>query len=115
MKKVEYSLIAKNKLINLRKDLTERFGAEVSRKNVKKITEAARGLGTFEEKGISVSSMYDIECDYRYLYVGHNYLFYRIEAERIIIVDMFDEREDFIWKLFGINTTSQETLDYWGE
>ena len=106
---MEYSLIARDKLKNLRKDLTARFGAEVSRKMVKKITEAARGLGIFEEKGISVSSIYDIECDYRYLYVGHNYLFYRIEPEQIIIVDVFDEREDFMWKLFGINTTSQET------
>lgn len=115
MKKVEYSLIVRQKLKNLRKELTERFGADVSRRSVKQITDAARGLGMFETKGISVSAMYDIDCDYRYLYVGHNYLFYRIEPDRIIIVEMFDEREDFMWKLFGIDTTPQETYDYWDE
>lgn len=115
MKKVEYSLIVRQKLKDLRKDLTLRFGTDVSRKAVKQITDAAKGLGMFENKGIAVSAMYDIECDYRYLYVGHNYLFYRIEPDQIIIVEMFDEREDFMWKLFGIDTTSQESIDYWGE
>lgn len=95
--------------------LTSEFGSEVSRKSLKQITDAARGLENFAEKGVSVSSMYDIDCDYRYLYVGHNYLFYRIEKDKIIIAEMFDDREDFMYKLFGISTTSQESLDYWDE
>ena len=52
--------------------------------------------------------MYGIECDYRYIYAGRNYLFYRIESDKIIIAEMFDEREDFMYKLFGIITTTQE-------
>lgn len=115
MKKVEYSQIVRRKLNSLRTHLTKEFSVEVSRKAVKKITDAARGLEDFEEKGISVSSMYGIECDYRYIYVGHNYLFYRIEKDKIIIAEMFDEREDFMYKLFGISTTTQESIDYWGE
>ena len=59
--------------------------------------------------------MYGIECDYRYIYAGRNYLFYRIESDKIIIAEMFDEREDFMYKLFGITTTTQESLDYWDE
>ena len=50
--------------------------------------------------------MYGIKCDYRYIYAGHNYLFYRIENDKIIIAEMFDEREDFMYKLFGITTTT---------
>ncbi len=82
---------------------------------MKRITDAIRGLGKFEKKGIAVSAMYNIECGYRYLYVNHNYLFYRIEAEKIIIVEMFDEREDFMYKLFGVSTISQESIDYWAD
>lgn len=115
MKKVEYSQIVRRKLKNLRTRLTGEFGAEVSRKCIKKITDAARGLEDFEEKGIYVLSMYGIECDYRYIYAGRNYLFYRIEGNKIIIAEMFDEREDFMYKLFGITTTTQESLDYWDE
>lgn len=95
--------------------LTVEFGTQVAAKALREITKAVRGLETFEEKGASVTSTYGIECDYRYLFVGHNYLFYRIEVNKIIIVEMFDDREDFMYKLFGITTTSQETLEYWDE
>jgi len=115
LKKVEYSQIVRRKLKNLRTRLTSEFGAEVSRKSIKQITDVARGLGDFEERGISVLSMYGIVCDYRYIYAGCNYLFYRIEGDKIIIVEMFDEREDFMYKLFGITTTTHESLDYWDE
>lgn len=115
MKKVEYSQIVRRKLGTLRARLTKEFGSEVSRKSIKQITDAARGLESFEEKGISVQAMYGIECDYRYIYAGHNYLFYRIEKGKIIIAEMFDDREDFMYKLFGITTTTQESIDYWGE
>ena len=115
MKKVEYSQTVKRKLKALRLRLTSEFGSAVSRKALKQITDAARGLENFAEKGVSVSSMYDIDCDYRYLYIGHNYLFYRIEKDKIVIVEMFDDREDFMYKLFGISSTSQESLDYWDE
>lgn len=45
-----------------------------------------------------------------------NYFFYRQkDKDTILILEMFHEKEDFMRKLFGIVTTSQETLDYWGE
>ena len=115
MKKVEYSQIVRRKLKNLRTRLTSKFGAEVYRKSIKQITDAARGLEAFDEKAISVSSMYGRECDYRYIYAGRNYLFYRIESDKIIIAEMFDEREDFMYKLFGITTTTQESTEFWDE
>lgn len=115
MKKIEYSQIVRCKLKTLKIRLTSEFGLEVSRRALKRITKAVRGLADFEEKGVSVSSMYDMECDYRYLYVGHNYLFYRIERDKIVIVEMFNDREDFMYKLFGVNTETQESTDYWEE
>lgn len=102
-------------MMKLRSELTAKFGNEVSQKALKSITIAARGLLEFEDKGIAVSTMYDVECDYRYLYAKHNYLFYRVENNRIIIVEMFDEREDFMQKLFGIESISKEEEDYWDE
>lgn len=54
-------------------------------------------------------------CDYLMVYTEHNYAFYRITDDAIYIVDIFHEREDFMWKLFGIRTTSQETDEYWDE
>ncbi len=33
----------------------------------------------------------------------------------IMILEIFNEKEDFMYQLFGIVTTSQETIDYWNE
>lgn len=115
MKHLEYSQVARRKIKALRMRLTSEYGSAVSSKIIKQITTAARSLETFEAKGISISSIYGIECDYRYLYVAHNYLFYRIEDDKVIVAEIFDEREDFMYKLFGITTTSQESTDYWDE
>ena len=49
------------------------------------------------------------------MYVQHNYAFYRIEGDVVRITDIFNEREDFMWKLFGIKTITQESEEYWGE
>lgn len=99
----------------LRERLTNEYGIDVSSRIIRRIVSVVRGLEVFEEKGIAVSSMYGIECDYRYLYVAHNYVFYRIDGDKVIIVEIFDEREDFMYKLFGIATTTQDTLEYWDE
>lgn len=79
------------------------------------MTRSFRDLQQFEFKGPSVESALGIASDYRYLYVQHNYVFYRVEGDTVRIIDIFNEKEDFMWKLFGIKTTAQETEDYWDE
>ena len=115
MKKIEYSQIVRKKIQTLKAYLSDEFGAAFSQKSIKQITTSVRNLTNFPEKGAGVSAMYDIDCDYRYIYVSHNYLFYRIEEDKIIVVEMFDERENFMYKLFGISTTSQKSVDYWDD
>ena len=86
--------------------LTEQFGAETADKSLKLIFETAKSLADFPLKGVSLSALFDIDTDFRTLYVKHNYLFYYIDENKIIISEMFDEREDFMFKLFGIGTVS---------
>ena len=59
--------------------------------------------------------LYDIDTDYCYIFVGHNYVFYRRDSENIYVVNMYNEREDYMMSLFVIKTTTKETEDYWGE
>ena len=101
MKQIKYSQIVRKKLQSLKAYLTDEFGTVVAQKSIKQLTTSVRDLGKFPEKGVAVSAMYDIECDYKYIYVSHNYIFYRVEKDAVIIVEMFDEREDFMHKLFG--------------
>ena len=63
---------------------------------------------------------YDLDCDYYMLFIEHNYFIYRILEDMIMILmimilEIFNEKEDFMYQLFGIVTTSQDTLDHWGE
>ncbi len=100
----------------LRNELTQNYGENNSKKVMSNITNGVRRLETFPQSGTRISSQYDIECDYSYIFVEHNYFIYRIkDKDTILILEMFHEKEDFIRKLFGIVTTSQETIDYWGE
>lgn len=115
MKKIKYTPDVADKLRELKKAITQSYGADKAIEIVKKITDAIRDLGTNEKKGPAVSQMFGVDTDYWFLFISHNYVFYRIEDECICIVNLYHEREDFMWKLFGIETVQQETLDYWNE
>ncbi len=110
MKKVEYSQIAIRKLKESKARLSDEYGTEISTKTIKQITTAIRNLAIFERRGISVSTMYDLKSDYFYLYLRHYYIFYRIEQDKIYIVDIFHEKEDFMYKLFRISTVSDNVI-----
>ena len=115
MRKIKYTPDAADKLRAIKIAISKEYGSDSAKKIVKSITDAIRGLCDFEEKGTEVSKMFDVASDYRYIFVSKNYVFYRIEEKYICIVNLYHEKEDFMWQLFGINTTSQETIDYWNE
>ena len=71
--------------------------------------------GIHEKLGVSVEEMFQVPSDCRYIYVSRNYIFYKIEEDCIKIINIYNEKEDFMWSLLGIDTTLQETLDYWNE
>ena len=52
---------------------------------------------------------------YYVIYSHKNYFLYYIEGNQVNVMEMYDEREDFARTMFGIITTTQETLDYWDE
>ncbi len=113
MKKIKYTPDAAEKLRNINKSIFEKYGSTVAKKVIGQIAEAIRGLAEYEQKGVSVEKMLGISSDYRYIYVSRNYVFYRIEDKCIKIVNIYNEKEDFMWQLFGIDTTPSETLEYW--
>ena len=115
MKKIKYTPDAADKLRALKLAISQEYGSDSAKKIVKRITDAIRGLCDYEEKGSEVSKMFDVVSDYRYIFVSGNYVFYRIEDKCIRIINLYHEKEDFMWHLFGVDTTPQETIDYWNE
>ena len=110
-----YSQIVRDKMIALKEYLTEMYGSVVARSVTTEITGAARQLTDNPEMGSSLALLFDIDTDFRYIYSNHNYLFYYMDNNRIIIAEMFNEKEDFMYKLFGISGRTEESVDYWGE
>ena len=112
---IKYSPDAKEKLIAVNKQITDIAGNVIANKKVSTIVETINGLKTNPQKGQSVAVLLNIITPYRFLHVEHNYIFYKISDNVIEIVDIYNEREDFMWKLFGIKLRTEESKDYWGE
>ena len=68
-------------------------------------------LKEFPTQGMSVRAMFGVDSDYEFISVSHNYIFYFQDEKIIYIVNIYDDREDFMYKLFGIRTASEETIE----
>ena len=115
MKKLKYSQDAREKLKQIKQYVTQRFGDDTADRVIQEMTQSIRNLQQFENKGVSVENVLGIPCDYRMIYIRHNYVFYQIESDVIKIIDIYNEKEDFMWRLFGIRSTTEETENYWKE
>ncbi len=113
--KIEYSPASIHDLQQTKAYITGAFHADLATSVISKIMDRIDGLGDFPDMGISVSQRFGIDCDYFYLVANRNYVFYRQEGDCIKIIRILNERQDFMYILFGIRTTSQETEDYWCE
>ena len=108
MKKLAYSPDYKEKIAKLRRYLDFHFGIEVRKNTLKKIDKRIHMLARFESMGISVRDFYGIDCDYHCIYVAKNYVFYRLDDETVYIVNMYNEREEFMQKMFGFGQAFED-------
>ena len=113
--KIEYSQIVRRKLTTLNGTLIEEYGSKTAKNVISKITSAVRGLAEFPNKGEDLASLFDVDSDFKYIFVSHNYLFYYIDEDTIYITEMFNEREDFMYQLFDIPSHTTESEEYWSE
>jgi hypothetical protein len=67
----------------LKENLTEQFGAKTDSKGIKAITGSVRQLSDFPLKGGSVSEMFGIDTDFRYLYVKKTICFTTLKGTRL--------------------------------
>lgn len=105
--RIKYSPDASGKLKQMRK--------YVGQKKISKIIKSIRGLLIAPYKCPAVESMLGISNPYYFLHVEQYYIFYRVENNIVFVTDIYNENEDFMWKMFGIKLRTQESQDYWGE
>lgn len=114
MKKIIYTPDATDKLRSINRDILLKYGSKKAKEIVGKITKTIRMLAYNENMGQSVEGMYGISTGYRYIYVQKNYVFYDIEKDYIRVINIYNEKENVMWLLFGIDTEPEETKEYWG-
>jgi plasmid stabilization system protein ParE len=115
MNKLEFSPLVKTKLKILKGWLTEHYGEEKAKKVLTEMASDVEILIDHERTGTNIAETYKVDTNYWYLFTHQHYLVYRIDPQKVIIVQMFHEREDFMMKLFGVSGRTQESIDYWGE
>ena len=109
MKKIKYSPDYKEKIALIREWLDLRFDKRTRLKHMTEIKKRLTSLKEFPDLGLSVHDMFGIDSDYEFIYVSHNYIFYYQDEKIIYIVNIYDEREDFMYKLFGTHGSSLYT------
>jgi hypothetical protein len=105
--KIRYSPDARDKLLLIRQNSGVKF-TEI-------IVSGINGLLDNPRKCPTIENMLGIPSPYYFLHIQYHYVFYRIDDEVIYITDIYNEREDFMWKMFGIRLRTEESIDYWGE
>lgn len=112
MKRLLYSPDYREKILQLRKDLDLRFDQKTRKKVLSEIDHRLHLLQTQNYLGISLREMFGINCDYYYIYIAHNYIFYEVENDAIYIINMYNEREDFLVKFLGSSVKLHESSSF---
>lgn len=105
-----------NKLGELREILIQTQGEKKGNRTFESIISTIDNLQNYEI-GTSIRERFYIDCpDNWYILYSHKniFIFSRTE-DTVTVLKMYNEKEDFIYDLFGVEMRSQESKDYWGE
>jgi len=96
MLKVEYSPKASEDLLNIRHYLSETWGEGTANDIMKKIISDIGRLKRYPGSGADLGRIIGVPSDYRYLFTHKNYVFYRLESDKVRIIRVLNERQDYI-------------------
>lgn len=103
-----YTPRARNDLANIKESVIEKFADEnLAIEVLKKITKTVRHLIVFPYLGQELSEITGIYTEYRCLFCEKNYVFYRVEEDRICIIRVLNEKQDYMRILFGVSETEE--------
>ena len=115
MRKINYTPDYRERLVQLRDDLDMKYGRETRQKILAEIDRSLKHLKQYPFLGISVRAMYGIDCDYYFIHITKNVIFYEVDEQEIKILNMYNEREDYIIKFLGRMARMQEKETEWLE
>ena len=109
MNEIHYSHESLIDLIDIERYITEDLASPKAAKNtVKKITRKVCLLKDHAELGARLSSIIDIETDYRFLVSGNYISFYRIDGNDIYVIRIIYGGRDYVSILFDSESDAPE-------
>ncbi len=91
--------------------LSAQFGTDVSERFIRDIMKDIKKLKDYPNIDIKLFERFDIVTDYKCFYTHKNYVFYRIEGDKINIIRVLDHRRDFLFTLFGPSMKEDDYSD----
>ena len=115
MKEISFSPEAINDLEGIKERIDEEFGSKKEKEILRAIMKDIKRLRQYPNMDIKLFERFDIETDYKCICSHKNYVFYRLEKDTIRVIRVLNEKRDFLYVLFGINMSSEESDKYWDE
>ena len=98
---IYYTPRARNDLVNIKESVIENFDDEnLAIEVLKKIIKVVRQLVMFPYLGQELSGITGIYTEYRCLFCEKNYVFYRVEENRICVIRILNEKQDYTGAYF---------------
>lgn len=113
--KLKVSPTVADKLCELSKTLENSYGAQRKTEIISHIKSEVKDLQTNPYKGTSVEAILNVRTPYRFLHTEHNFIFYKVDNYTVFVTEIFNEKEDFLQRMFGVRLRTQESIDYWGD
>ena len=101
MQKIEYSIMALEDLESIKEKISLNNGNDTALKMLRKIIKDIKVLEIFPFSGVNLGNLIDVSTDYRYIFIEKNYVFYRVENDKVKIIRIINERQDYIIQLFN--------------
>lgn len=98
---IEYSSKSLEDMQQLRSYIETNWGEDVATKVLRNMLKDIERLADFPLSGADLSHIINVSTTYRYVFSEKNYVFYRIDLDRIRIVRIIGEQQDIISQLFG--------------
>ena len=108
MMNIVFSPEALNDIEQIKDYLIGQFGDNTATKSIKKVIKEIKTLEAFPFKGSGVLERYGIDSEYRYISANKNYVFYRVDENKVRVIRILDARRDFLSILFGNNPQSDD-------
>ena len=109
MAEIRFSPDAVTDLRDIETYISDELGNKhASKEIVQKILKQIRLLSEFPNLGAPLSSVVDLDTNYRFLVSGSYLTFYRTEGNEVYIVRILYGRRNYLQVLFGVSSDEDE-------